>query len=525
MRAGMVRDVIEPFGLVLVLPRTEALGTKERLSMSYNSDQAAPDPRRWLALCILLIANFMNMMDVTIVNVALPAMREKLGATDAQIEWVAAAYVLAFALGLLPFGRIGDIWGRTHMFLAGVAAFTAASALCGMANSIEMLIFARVLQGLGGALMTPQVLAIASVAFPPHERGQAFSLFGLTAGLASVSGPVLGGFLIHAQIFGLDWQPIFLVNIPFGILTLIAGWFLIPRLPGQKSMQLDWAGVAIFGLAIVSIVFAIIEGQPLGWPSWIFALLAFGLVLLGVFYLWQRSRAKAGKSQLLNYDLLRNRDYMFGALVMTLYASGIPGMFLVISLALQTGYGFTPLESGLATMPFSIGVLIASFVTRWLKSFFLRERLAAAGALLAVGTLVLHYLFVSAGPTMNPWLMTAPLLVSGIGLGTGFAALFQLVLANVPPRDAGAGSGALQAFQQVGGALGIALAGQIFFGDLAEKLAKGVMPEIAFSTAAGIAFWYQVAIFASVMVMAFAFKKPAPPPAAGPSEPPAPIEA
>lgn len=154
---------------------------------------AAPDPRRWLALFILLIANFMNLIDVTIVNVALPSMREGLGATDSQVEWVVAAYILAFALGLLPFGRLGDILGRTRLFLWGVAGFTAASALCGLAPNIEFLIIARIIQGLAGAMMTPQVLAIATVTFPPHERGQAFSLFGLSAGLASVCGPILGG--------------------------------------------------------------------------------------------------------------------------------------------------------------------------------------------------------------------------------------------------------------------------------------------------------------------------------------------
>ena len=175
---------------------------------------APPDPRRWIALFVLLIANFMNLIDVTIVNVALPSMRTGLGASDTQIEWVVAAYILAFALGLLPFGRLGDILGRTTLFLWGVAGFTVASALCGMAPNIEFLIVARVIQGLAGAMMTPQVLAIATVTFPPHERGQAFSLFGLSAGLAAVCGPIVGGLLIDAQLFGLDWQPIFLVNVP-----------------------------------------------------------------------------------------------------------------------------------------------------------------------------------------------------------------------------------------------------------------------------------------------------------------------
>ena len=187
--------------------------------------KAEADPKRWIALAVLLLASFMNLIDVTIVNVAIPSMQTNLGADPSQIEWVIAAYVLAFALGLLPFGRLGDIVGRTHMFLIGVAAFTVASAACGLAPSIEWLIAARVLQGLAGAMMTPQVLAIATVTFPPEERGQSFSLFGLSAGLAAVAGPIIGGLLIGANLGGLDWRPIFLVNVPVGILAIVLGWF------------------------------------------------------------------------------------------------------------------------------------------------------------------------------------------------------------------------------------------------------------------------------------------------------------
>ncbi|ODT79461.1 MAG: MFS transporter [Pelagibacterium sp. SCN 64-44] len=482
-----------------------------------------PDPRRWLSLAILLIANFMNLIDVTIVNVALPSMRDNLGATDSQIEWVVAAYVLAFALGLLPFGRLGDIVGRTRMFLLGVAGFTAASALCGLAPNIEMLIAARVLQGIGGAMMTPQVLAIATVTFPPQERGQAFSLFGLSAGLASVCGPLLGGILIDAQLFGLDWQPIFLVNIPIGLAAIVAGWLLIPRLPGHRELSNDYLGIVLFGLGILALVFPIIEGRALDWPLWSFVMMASGVVLLVLFYFWQRQRAASNRPQLLNYGLLRNRDYMFGAFVVTIYASGIPGMFMVISLLLQAGFGFTPLQSGLTNLPFSIGVLIASFIARWFGSTYLRSRLAAAGALLALGIGALHFIVSGTGDSIDPWSFLVPLLVAGVGLGTGFSSLFQLVLRNVPPRDAGAGSGALQAFQQVGGALGVALVGQIFFSQLSGNFGAGLGPRPAFADAAALALWYQVVSFLLVLALAFVFKPSSGRERGGPA--PMPVEA
>src|SRR5215217_6349412 len=242
--------------------------------------EAPPDPRRWLALFILLIANFMNLIDVTIVNVAIPSMQQNLGADASQIEWVIAAYIMAFALGLLPFGRLGDIVGRTTLFLWGVAGFTLASGLCGLAPNIEFLIAARVIQGLAGAMMTPQVLAIATVTFPPHERGQAFSLFGLSAGLASVCGPILGGVLVSANLFGLDWQPIFLVNIPIGIAAVVAGWFLIPRLPGHPGLKNDFVGIVLFGLGILAVVFPIVEGRTYGWPLWTFAMMVAGVALM-----------------------------------------------------------------------------------------------------------------------------------------------------------------------------------------------------------------------------------------------------
>ncbi|MDB5527088.1 MAG: family efflux transporter permease subunit [Devosia sp.] len=478
------------------------------MSQSFHvpTSKADADPRRWVALVVLLIANFMNLIDVTIVNVALPSMREGLGATDSQIEWVIAAYIMAFALGLLPFGRLGDILGRTKLFLWGVAAFTTASALCGMSPNIEFLITARVIQGLAGAMMTPQVLAIATVTFPPEERGQAFSLFGLSAGLASVCGPILGGMLISGHLFGLDWQPIFLVNVPIGIAAVVAGWFLIPRLPGHPTLKNDYMGMVLFGLGIVAVVFPIVEGRAYGWPLWTFGMIAAGFVLLVLFVFWTRARAKAEKSQLLNYDLITNKQFMFGAFVMTVFASGIPGMFMVISLLLQGGFDFSPLESGLTNTPFSIGVLAASLIAGRFGSTYLRSRLAASGGMLVIGIGWLHFYIAGVGDSIDHWQFLLPLLIAGTGLGLGFSALFQLVLANVPPRDAGAGSGSLQAFQQVGGALGVALIGQIFFSNLGNTFATGASQHAAFSSASSLALWYVICSFGLVLLLVPLFK-------------------
>ena len=463
--------------------------------------KAEADPRRWVALAVLLLASFMNLIDVTIVNVALPSLQQNLGADSTQIEWVIAAYVLSFALGLLPFGRLGDIVGRTRMFLIGVAAFTLASAFCGLAPSMDWLIFARVLQGLAGAAMTPQVLAIAQVTFPPEEKGQAFSLFGLSAGLAAVTGPIVGGLLIGANLFHLDWRPIFLVNIPFGILAVVAGWYLIPRTPGHPGLRNDFVGIALFGAAVVAIVFPMVEGHSLGWPAWLWGMMAFGLLLAGIFIIWERHRAREDAPQLLNFSLISNPNYLLGLLITTVFASGVPAMFMVISLMLQSGYGFTPLESGLVNTPFSVGVLTVSLFIGRLGQRFLRTRLAVGAATLVVGITWLDLTIRGLGPEISHWQFLPPLLVAGLGLGLGFSGLFQSVLAGVPSRDAGAGSGALQAFQQIGGALGVALVGEIFFTQLAANFAAGDAPHVAFAEAAAPAIIYQIVSFGLVVVL------------------------
>jgi EmrB/QacA subfamily drug resistance transporter len=346
---------------------------------------ADADPRRWPAFAVLLIANFMNLIDVTIVNVALPSLQKNLGAASSQIEWVIAAYVLAFALGLLPFGRLGDIVGGRATFLLGVSGFTLASALCGIAPNIELLIAARVLQGLAGSMMTPQVLAIVQVTFPPQEKGQAFSLLGLSAGLAAVAGPLMGGLLIGANLWGLDWRPIFLVNVPFGLLALVAGTMLIARIPGNPTLENDYVGIGIFGLATALAVFPLIEGRSYGWPSWAFIMVAAAVVVVAVFYLWERRQEKTGRSELLPAHLLRNGNFLLGAALATLFFSCIPGFFLVLAIFLQSGFGLTPILSGVTTIPFSLGVLVISALSSRFSSEYLRVRLMLGAVVLAIG--------------------------------------------------------------------------------------------------------------------------------------------
>ena len=365
-------------------------------------------PRRWPALAILLLAGFMNLVDVSIVNVALPSMQASMGATSSQIEWVAASYVLAFALGLLPFGRLGDKVGRKRMFLLGIAGFTLFSLVCGFAPSMNALIAARAFQGLSAAMMMPQVLAIVQIMFPPSERSLAFSLFGMAAGLASVAGPLTGGLLIEADLFGLDWRPIFLVNIPLGFAAIAAAIVMVPATPSNPDLDNDWTGIAIAAISVFLLIFPLIEGHAYDWPAWTFAMIGASIVGFALFFMHERRRARANASELLPVSLLTNASFLLGSTMVVVFFSGVSGFFLVLAIFLQNGFGFTPLESGLATIPFPVGVLVASMISGRIGMRFPRQRIVAGALCLVVGMVALRYIISLTGETVNHWNLVAP---------------------------------------------------------------------------------------------------------------------
>ncbi|MGR3592675.1 MAG: MFS transporter [Limimaricola soesokkakensis] len=481
------------------------------------TEEDTPLRGRWIAMAALLVAGFMNLIDVTIVNVAIPSLQDAFQASDSQIEWVVAAYILSFALFLLPAGRLGDVVGRRRMFVIGVSVFTIASALCGLAPGIGSLVAARVLQGLGGAMMTPQTLALVPALFPPRERGAAFALFGLSAGLASVAGPLLGGVLIGADIMGLDWRPIFLVNIPVGAVAVLGALRFVPKVPGDAALRLDLAGMALAGTGLMLLLFPLIEGRQLGWPAWVFAMMVAAIPTGAGFVAWQRRQARRGAPQLIPASLLANADYVTGSVLATLLFAGIPGFFLVFAIFLQVGYGLTPLESGITTMPFSLGVLGASVLSGRLGTRWPRERITAGAVLLVIGMTALRLMLPEAGGALSRAAFIVPLALSGLGLGAAVSPLFQTVLANVADRDTGAGSGALQSFQQVGGALGVAVMGQLFFGMLRGG---GGYPD-----ALTAALWFNAAAFVAVALLVWRLPEPRLVPGQGPGGKPEPTPA
>jgi predicted MFS family arabinose efflux permease len=394
------------------------------------------------------------------------------------------------------------------MFLLGVGAFTFASLLCGLAPSIEWLIFARVLQGLAGAMMTPQTLAIAQVIFPPEERAGIFALFGFASGLAAVTGPVLGGFLIGLDLAGLTWRPIFLINIPVGILAIVLGLRLIPKLPGQRSLGVDLVGIVLAAIVLLFITYPLIEGRALGWPQWTFTMMAAALLLGWLFVRWQFRQAAQGRPEVLPASLLANRAFIINAILSSLFFSVIPGFFFAFTFFFQSGFGFTPLNSGLASLPFSFGVLFASAYSSRLGTKAQTARLFGGAALLAASFVAMSFL---STPDNPPTLFryALPLLAGGIGLGMAVSPMFQRALGTVIGRDAGAASGGLQAIQQAGGALGVAVTGELFFAELARRGAAAPAPD-AFTAAFHLSLWYGIIAFAIVALSALAGPKPQP---------------
>src|SRR5580693_7256660 len=343
-----------------------------------------PDPRRWLTLIILLLAAFMNLLDVSIVNIAIPSIQRNLHASYADVQWALAGYTLAYALVLITGGRLGDTFGRKRLFLIGVIGFTIMSALCGAAQSPGQLIAARVVQGALGAIMVPQVLSVIQVIFPPAERIKALAGFGVTAGLGTVSGPLLGGLLIQHNLFGWDWRPIFLINVPVGIIAFVASAYLVRESKAASPPKLDPVGVALISAALLLLLYPLVQGRQLGWPAWTFASMALSAPVLAAFVWYERIKTRRDGSPLVRLSLFRDRAFSAGMAVALTFFLGIASFGLVLTLFLQLGLGFTPLHAGLTFLPFSLGVLVSSAAAARLAPRFGRG-VTMAGALVIAG--------------------------------------------------------------------------------------------------------------------------------------------
>jgi EmrB/QacA subfamily drug resistance transporter len=437
--------------------------------------QAADRPpgsrTRWLAAAVLIAGALMDMIDLTIVNVALPTIRRDLQASATQLEWVVSGYMLAFAAALIIAGSLGDLFGRKRVFLLGVGLFGAASLGAGLAPSPSPLIACRAIQGLAAAAMAPQVLATFRTMFAARERGQAFGLYGAMLGFASAIGLVLGGVLTQASLFGWSWRSVFFVNVPVSAVVLAAGLKLIPESRDRGAGRPDLAGGALLAASLVAIVYPLLEGRQLGWPWWAWALLAAGgagLAALCGLESRRSRRSGARVAPLIRPGLFRVPAFAAGLGVQLAFSAGLQGFFLMFALWLQAGEHFSPLRAGLTAIAFSAGSFIGAPAAVPLAQRYGRVVLAAGSVLLVAGVAGVALGAPHVTVAGDPWPVVPGLAVAGLGLSLLVIPLVNVVLAAVPARAAGGASGLFSTAQQLGGAVGVALLGTVFFGAAAR---------------------------------------------------------
>ena len=427
--------------------------------------------RAWQALGVLLIGMFMSLLDATIVNVALPTIRTSLSANEATLSWIISGYALAFGLVLIPAGRLGDRFGHKWIFVAGLALFTVASLACGLAQDSTQLVIARVIQGLAGGIYLPAVTAFIQLLFTGKTRGSAFAIMGAVIGVSSALGPIVGGLLIQAFGEKEGWRYVFDVNVPIGIIALVAAVALLPKGAASASAKasggVDWIGLALLAGGLVAILVPLIEGQTLGWPLWTYLLIAGGVVLIVLFALWEVSYTKRGKSPLVPPHLYSHPAFTGGTILALVYFAAFTSIFFSISILWQSGLGHTALESGFVSIPFAVGSILGASQSSRLAPILGRKVLVIGVGMLTVGLVAvwLVLLLVPAADLVN-WDLLGPLLVAGLGSGLFIAPNAQFIVATVDPQEAGAASGVVGTMQRLGSAVGIAVIGSVFFGAL-----------------------------------------------------------
>lgn len=425
------------------------------------------DPRRWWALVVVLAATLMSVIDASVVNVAIPSIHNELHTDTSQIQLVVVGYILAYAIGLVTGGRLGDMFGRKRMFQLGMLVFTIASLLCGLAPNPDILILSRVVQGFGSALMAPQVISIIQVSFLPVERPVAFSMYGAVIGFASVFGQILGGILIGSDFMGLGWRNVFLVNVPIGIFALVASVLLMRESLGEGTKKLDLIGVGLLTLSLVLFIYPLATGEDAGWPWWSFFCLILAIPLFIIFARYEHQLTQRNGAPLLPTSLFSDRHFTLGLVVALTFYGTNGALFFILSIFVQDGHNFTPLLSGLAFAPLGVGFLLSSLAAPRMITRLALRVLYYGIVLILIGDIGMIFTVQTLGISLHNPLPLVPF-VFLIGVGQGFIGtpLINIILTNIAHRHAGAASGVITTTNQVSQALGVALIGVVFFGIL-----------------------------------------------------------
>ena len=435
--------------------------------VSLAAPRVATRERTWSAFAVVLAAMILNILDSTIVNVAAPSIQRDLSMTATQLEWIAAGYTLALSVGLMTGGRLGDMFGRKRLLLAGLAGFVAASAACAFAWSPDALIAARALQGLSAALLVPQGFGLIRDIFPPAQMGKAFAALGPVIGLSTVAGPVVAGLLIKANLLGSDWRALFLINLPIGGAALIAGARVLPsKTVRREGLRLDLVGTVLMAVVSVLVVLPLVEGRTLGWPMWLLGMPAVAVPVLAAFGAQQRSRIRTGRSPLIEFSVLRKRSYVSGVLFTLVFFATVVGFSLTNGLFLQIGLGNSPMTASLYGTAIAVGACVGSGVGAWATTAIGRPILHVGLTIMAAGTVVLDVSLRAADGSVGALQLVPGMALFGLGMGMIFVPLFSIIVGEIDEHEVGSATGLLESLQQLGASLGVAVLATLFFGTL-----------------------------------------------------------
>ena len=440
-------------------------GTTDDTGDAAPADGGVPDPRRWAGFAVCLVVTGLTVMNVSIVNTALPSIQRALSASPSQLQWMVTAYSLSFAVMLVPAGRLGDARGRKPLFMVGLGLFAAASVVCGLVGNAWLLVGARLVQGAASGLLLPQVTAFVQSGFRGAERSRAFGYFGLVNGLSVAVGPLLGGAVLALVPGNLAWRAVFWVNVPIALGALAFSVPLMVPRPGAGSSHLDRVGALLLGVGLLLLLVVIQEASTLGWGRT--ALVgAAAAAVLGAFVAWEGREQHHGRAPLAPLNLLRHRSFAAGISVGILYFAANTAIFYILTIYLQSGLGYTPLEAGLTQTGFAVASAVAApLASRYVARF--GRRLVAAGLVVFVAGLggVIAAIELVAPATAVPvgLLVAVPLVICGVGGGLVTSPNTNLTLAGVEAADAGSASGMMATGQRIGSAAGIAAVGAVFY--------------------------------------------------------------
>lgn len=439
-------------------------------------DENRGHPRRWLILALVLVAECMDLLDSTIVNVAAPTVQKDLHASTSALQWVIGGYALTFSVGLVTGARLGDIYGRRRLFVLGAWSFVATSLACAFAVDPGMLIATRLLQGFAAALLIPQGLGVLRAVFAPAEQPKAFGLFGPVIALSAVLGPVVGGLLVDADLVGSGWRLIFFVNLPLGLLAAIGAARLMPESRSPQPTRLDLVGNLLVAAATGLLVYPLIQGREAGWPTWSYVMIVASPVPLLLLAPWTRRVRRLGRDPMIETSVFRNRGFSAGLAMILVFFGGMIGTLLVLGLFLQFGEHFSAIHAGLTVAPFALGSGIGATLSGAVLTARLGRMALQLGSLvMAGGVLWLLHVLSANGMSTSSLDLLPPQLLLGAGLGMLVAPLFDFALGAVSDSEAGSASGVLNSVQQLAGALGVAILGTIFFDRLGHH---GFLPAI-----------------------------------------------